>query len=81
MLKLQEVKQRALHASEMINDKAKEFLGNAEYSEGDRSRNVGNYIWIMLKNQKVRLSAGQPNTIRVQVDRPIWRWADASPFG
>ena len=44
MLKLQEVKQRALHASEMINDKAKEFLGNAEYSEGDRSRNVGNYI-------------------------------------
>jgi len=44
MLKILEVKHRALHASEMINDKAKEFLGNAESTDGDRSRNIGIYI-------------------------------------
>jgi len=29
------------------------------------------FVYIILKKHKVRLSAGQPNTIRVQVDGPI----------
>lgn len=74
------VKQKALHTSEMINDKAKEFLRDVEFSDGDRSR----IVWDLYLNdtkEAQRDVISRPTKRNKASSGPIWRWVDANPVG